>query len=195
MADDDPVRLTKTMRPLDQLIDGIRSPRPWPDPNGRPPELAAEAWRRLFAIAISRMAAHGQKNLAHLTVAEATSLLYSLTLPKRDRRRHVDQVLSDMEGRQIARKDLAQREVPGEFLDMVVTAGKRALADPLERGAAEKLWRRCGGDSLPTAVWDSLATLGTPRARAAYLVAKALQIEPESVPVLLSRYRKRDRGD
>ncbi len=195
MAGADPVRLTTTMVPFETLLADLRSPRPWPDPHGPPPELPASAWQRLFLVALQRMAAHGKQNLAHLTAGEASALLYSWTAPESQRAKAIEEALTAMESRVIAPKDLTAREVPGDFLELLINSGKRNLVNPLSREAAEKLWRRCGGQGLPSDLWERLLLESSPLARATLLVASALQIKPESVPVILSRYRKKIASD
>lgn len=195
MGGDDPVRLTTTMVPFETILSDLRSPRPWPDSKGPAPELPASAWQRLFLVALQRMAAHGKRNLAHLTAGEASALLYSVTFPPSLRAEKIADGLAEMENRAITPKDLTAREVPGDLLDMLITSGKKALVKPLKREAAERLWRQCGGTDLPSGLWERLQLESSPLACATQLVASALQIKSESVPVILSRYRKKIASD
>ena len=185
--DQEPVRLYNASCPqLPELLRALRRG-----------SATAPVWRRLLILTLQRMG-HGQPALARVTAVEALMVLNvqagSLTYPRSATARARAERLQGMRRRRYSRGALtpAAGHHP-EVLHLMIRRAQKAL-EPLDRNAAEALWRKWGGGRFDR-VWQEVQRCGTPRGRAyAFVAAAWANDNVESLKKTLRRERQRIEG-
>jgi len=157
---------------------------------------SAGVWKRLFMIALTRLAAK-QPSLARLTAVEALHIVGSSASPSRPypRTTHARYLLSKL--KQMETSSLRGRASPKKGfhpndLHEWTRAAVRVFQNGLNQRDTAELWRQCSGgrSRMPKNLMLDLNQRRTPRSRAMAFVARLAGVDEDGLKVTLFRRKK-----
>jgi len=167
------------------------------------PELIGPAWKRLFLVALRRMARR-QPALARLCAVEALDLLLSITFtsPRQMSRRgsadlrRLAQRLRTFASRSISPADLKPRPWPSPSeLHLAYRQARGGFEKPASKEKLVALWRSWGGYTVPVGPIREALRCEKPIDQALTFVARAHNYTPESLRVIFARHHLSLRTD
>jgi hypothetical protein len=155
---------------------------------------AAGVWKRLFLLALKRMATQ-QESLARLTAVEALRILGASASPSRfhPQTASARYLLSTL--RQTENEPLRGRTSPRNGfhpLDIQCWTSDAVLVfrDGVNKKDAADLWKRCSGQQMPKTLMGELQNKRTPLARARTFVSRLVNVTDGGLRVTLHRQRR-----
>lgn len=155
---------------------------------------AAGIWKRLFLIALNRMATE-QPSLARFTAVEALNVLGSSSSPSQihpttEPVRYLLMKLKRMKAQKLRGRTSPKNGFHPLDIQSWISEGVQVFKKGVNRQAAADLWKRCGGNRMPENLIMELRHKRTPRGWARTFVARLIGVDEDGLKVTLSRQRR-----
>jgi hypothetical protein len=155
---------------------------------------AAGVWKRLFLLALERMATQ-QESLARLTAVEALRILGSSASPSQhhpqtESARYLLSIFGQTKDQPLRGRTSPRSGFHPLDIQRWTSDAMHVFRDDINKRDAADLWKRCSGEQMPKTLMGELQNKRTPLARARTFVSRLVNVTEGGLRVTLHRQRR-----